>query len=312
VSALALFNIAPALALVASLDAAPDAWQAVQIRSDSSCPSGAMVRDALNALGRPPSERRATVTIETTSGRLRVAFGWDGASPTDVRELEAPVDCPGRAETAAVVASSWLGLLPASPAVAPPPPTVGAAAAPAVQPVSAGASPVTRQSWLGVGLGAAAAAGIVPAARAELARLPEDMRGFGWAIAAQLAMPRRQTVGVGTSSWMRPALGVAAGGGWSFGRLALAADAGALAGVTFAWGDGYPSNQNDQALAFGLSGGLRLTLATTVARPWAEVRLVGWPTAQRLRFDAADGTSAVSDLPPVELNLTLGWSLSLS
>ena len=100
-----------------------------------------------------------------------------------------------------------------------------------------------------------AGAGIVAAARAELARLPADARGFGWAIAAQVSLPRRQTVGSGTSSWVRPALGLAGGVGWPLGRLVLAADAGALAAVTFAWGEGYPSNQNDQALAFGLSAG---------------------------------------------------------
>ena len=307
-NALALFKIAPALALVA----VPDAWQAVQIRSDSSCPSAAMVRDALNALGRPPSVRRATVTLETMSSRLRVAFGWDGASPTDVRELEAPADCGARAETAAVVASSWLGLLPASPAAAPPPSTVGAVAPPAIRPASPVSPHVARESWLGVGLGAAAGAGIVAAARAELARLPADARGFGWAIAAQVSLPRRQTVGSGTSSWVRPALGLAGGVGWPLGRLVLAADAGALAAVTFAWGEGYPSNQNDHALAFGLSAGLRVALATTFARPWVEVRLIGWPTAQRLRFDEAGSAATVSDLPPVESNLTLGWSLSLS
>ena len=265
-----------------------------------------MVRAALDALDSPAAARRAMVTVRGRDDGLRLEFAWHGLAPTDVRDVQAPRDCGARADAAAVVVASWLGILPAAPAAAPavvpaPPPTIaGGGAAP---PLAADA----RRWWLGIGLGAGGGGdGVVAGGRVELARARHGGRGLGWIASLQGALPRSRTVGAGTSSWVRPALGLAAAFGWQLRSLVLVADVGPLAGGTFAWGSGYPNNQTDQALVFGASAGLRLQLGEGLSRPWLEVRIVDWPFTQRLRFDSVAAVRSPPTLPALEGFLTLG------
>ncbi len=302
-------NAALVLALVAAAGAAPRLSATVDVASDSSCPSADMVRAALDALDSPAAARRAMVTVRGRDDGLRLEFAWQGLAPTDVRDVQAPRDCGARADAAAVVVASWLGVLPAAPAAAPavvpaPPPTIsGGGAAPAL-------AADARRWWLGIGLGAGGGGdGVVAGGRVELARARHGGRGLGWIASLQGALPRSRTVGAGTSRWVRPALGLAAAFGWRLGSLVIVADVGPLAGGTFAWGSGYPNNQTDQALVFGVCAGLRLQLGEGQSRPWLEVRIVDWPLTQRLRFDSVGGDPITATLPALEGFLTLGWSL---
>jgi hypothetical protein len=242
---------------------------------------------------------------------LRLEFAWHGLAPIDMRDVRAPRDCGARADAAAVVVASWLGTLPAAPAAAP-------AALPAPAPVISRGGPApppaadARRWWLGLGLGAGGGGDqVVAGGRVELARVRPGGRGIGWIASLQGGLPRSRTVGAGTSRWVRPALGLAGTLGWKVRSLVVVADVGPLAGVTFAWGSGYPDDQTDQALVFGVCAGVRLQLGEGLSRPWLEVRIVDWPLTQRLRIDSAGGAPITANLPVLEGVLTLGWSLQV-
>jgi hypothetical protein len=291
-------------ALASTAGAAP----AIDIASDSSCPSADMVRTSLDALGNPPPSLRATVTVRSGDDRLRVEFVWGGQRATDVRDLPAPADCGARADAAAVVLAAWLGIRPGAPVTAPPPAVISAAAPAASLPTPPESA---RRWWLGLGLGAAAGGGVAPGARIELARASPSGRGLGWTIAVESALPRSRIVGAGTSSWIRPALALAGRASWRTGRTVLAADLGPVGALAIAWGSGYPSNLSDRGVAFGVAAGVRLEVADGSTRPWIELRAIEWLAPQRLRFDAPPLEPVTADLPGFEGFLTIGWSLPL-
>lgn len=285
---------------------------AVDVTSDTSCPSAEAVRTALDAQGSAPPERRAKVEVRESSAGFSLQFAWYDREQTDTRTLTAARDCQARAQTAAVVLATWLGVLPVhaqpgAPAIAAPlepaPPIAAASAASAVV--------EPRTWWLGVGLGATAGGGIVPGARVELARSRPSGKGFGWVVSLQGALPRSHAIGGGTSRWIRPALAVGGTASWRVGRIAIAADLGPVASVTIAWGSDYPSNQTDRAPVLGASAGLRVLLGPGPSRPWIELRAVDWFGTQRLRFDSALGAPVTAELPALEGSMTLGWSLPL-
>jgi hypothetical protein len=298
-------NAPAAVALGALLGAAP-ASAAIEIDSDSSCPTADMVRGALVALGGVSPPRPAAVSIRDTTDGLQVRFQWNAGRPADVRSVPASADCDQRARAAAVVIASWVGALPAAPAAGPvgPTATTHTAPPPTVVPVEEG-----RRWWFGLGLGAGSGGGVAPGARLELSRTPAGDRGLGWTVAVQTTLPRSRSVGGGTSSWFRPALMAAAFFAWPVGASVLSADLGPAVTPTFAWGSGYPSNKTDQALSVGLNAGGRLQLGRGPSRPWLEIRLIRWLTAQRLRFDSTASGPVTADLPGTEGFLTLGWSL---
>lgn len=308
-------NALAVMALATVLGAAPDAGaDAIDIASESTCPTAALVRAALQNVSGTAHQRRARVVVRDSAVGLSLEFRWEGEGASDLRAVPAPADCAPRAQAAAVVISSWLGVLPAAPAP-PPPPVVAAPAPPAVVAAASSASQseseAERRWWLGVGLGAAAGGGVAPGARVELARTRAMGPGLGWLVALQGTLPRSRAIGGGTSSWVRPALGVAGLFSWPVGRTVVAADVGPLVAATLAWGSGYPSNRTDQGLSLGLCAGVRLQLGTGPSRPWVEVRFLRWLTAHRLLFESATTGSATADLPVTEGVLTLGWSLPL-
>jgi hypothetical protein len=166
-----------------------------------------------------------------------------------------------------VVVATWLGTLPPAPAATAPVLTAPLLARSPV--VAAPATPAdARRWWLGVALGASAGGGVAPAARVELARARSGGEGFGWIASLQAPMPRSQSVGGGTSRWLRTAVGLAGALGWRLGPVGLDVDLGPLAAIAIAWGEGYPTDQADQAVVFGLSAGLRAQLGAGPSRPW--------------------------------------------
>jgi len=278
----------------------------LDIASDSTCPSVGEVRAALDRLGGGAPPRPASFSVYARPDTLRLEFRWGGDADPDIRELPMPGDCGERATSAAIVAASWLGVLPAAPPAAPPSPMRSPlAVATARAPAPTKRSPV----WLGLGLGMGAGGGAAASARVELTQ--DRVRGLplGWTIAAQGTTPRGHSVGGGSPRWVRPMLAAAATATWQTPRIGWAADLGPVAALTFAWGSGYPSNVTDRAPSFGAAAGLRLQLAGGASRPWIDLRGVRWLTLQRLRVDVASGAPATEDLPAYEGFLTLGWSL---
>ena len=313
-SLLALLGIVGALATPAG-EREPSA---IEIATDSSCPSPDLIRAALGAFGTMTPSPGTTATVRARNDRIRVELRWPGHATMDVREVAAPAGCEARAQAAAVVMAAWLGTRASAP-VAPGPaaPTVLAKTEPRTPPSPSARPPQPaparegRRHWLGVGLGAAAGGGTVPAGRVELAAERLSGEGIGWSVAVQSALPRNRMVGVGTSTWMRPSLNVAAQAGGRLGRIVLAADLGPTVGLALAWGSGYPSNLSDQTVAFGGAAGLRVELADGPSRPWLQIRVMDWLQAQRLRVDASPSAPVTENLPKVEGILAIGWSLLL-
>ena len=297
--------LAASVMLAAVLEGTP----VLEIASDSACPSAGEVRAALDRLGGGAPPRPASFGVYGRANTLRLEFRWGGDAAPDVRELPASGDCGERAASAAIVAASWLGVLPAAPPAAPPP----TRSPPAVLDASASPpAPMTPPpAWLGLGLGVVAGGGSAAGARVELARDRVSRFPLGWTIAAQGTLPRGHSVGGGSSRWVRPMLAAAASVTWQTPRIGLAGDLGPVAAMTFAWGSGFPSNVTDRAPSFGAAAGLRLQLAGGTSRAWIDVRAIRWLTQQRLRVDVAAAAPTTEDLPAYEGFLTLGWSLPI-
>jgi hypothetical protein len=117
-----------ACAMLVALGAAPGG-ASVPIASDSFCPSADAIREALLALGGDQPSRPTSVKVRSHADRLLVTFDWSGATLPESRELVVAADCQARAQSAALVIASWLGILPAAtlvPSTFPAPPSDGA------------------------------------------------------------------------------------------------------------------------------------------------------------------------------------------
>ena len=304
----------------------------VSIASDSTCPSDDAVRSSLHALGGEQPPRSAEVMVRSREGRLIIEFGWPGHTQIESRELAVASDCPSRAQAAAVVIAAWLGILPQAQLQSPPlgiphtetryarmsrPTTAGEAPAPAPPRPDVAVRTQTTQdptrSWLGVGLGATTGGGVEPELRAELSR---GRTGTGaewsWLTSTFVSLPRTQTVGGGTSRWIRPGIGLAGTASWRSRRLQLGLDLGPIVGLTVAWGSDYSVDQTDQSLTWGWSAGLRLQFISASSRFWIDVRALDWLRAQQLRHAAwPSGRLDSVSLPSWEGQLTLGSSLAI-
>jgi len=328
--------------LVALESSGPPAVVAVE--SDSACPSADAVRAALDALGGRKAARSASMIVRSRDDRLIVEFGWPGEAVSEFRELPAESDCESRAQAAAVVVAAWLGILPGARVVsyplgepstevwyskiAPlPPVTAPVAIPPFSEPASvaptlpAEARPSLaaeralepRHSWLGIGLGGSAGGGLVPGLRVELLRA-RVAAGFdlGWLASTLVTMPRSKTIDIGTSSWIRPAIGVAGMATWRANRVQVGLDLGPLIGLTVAWGSNYPTNETDASVTWGLTGGFRLHLPFLSSRAWAELRVIDWLRTEQLQHEVLPaGPSGSAELPSVEGLLSVGFSLAI-
>ena len=127
-----------------------------------------------------------------------------------------------------------------------------------------------------------------------------------------VSMPRSKSLDGGTSSWIRPAIGLAGMVSWGGARVRLALDLGPLAALAVAWGSGYPTNQTDESPSWGVTGGLRLQVALATSRLWGELRVIDWLHAQSLQHEIQPtGIVGSSDLPALEGLASLGWSFAL-
>lgn len=332
-----------AITVLAALEAGV-ATAVVGVESDSACPSVDAVREELDALGGRNAPRSASVIVRNRGDRLTVEFAWPGGTQSEIRELAVESDCGLRAQAAAVVAASWLGILPgvsleSHPLGAPPaeilhseivplpPPTAApvgpsalapASVAPASLPeahlaVEAPRALEPRRSWLGIGLEGSAGGGLVPGLRVELVRLRAgNGLKLGWMASTLVTMPRSTSIDGGTAKWIRPAIGVAGLASWRSNRVQLGLDLGALLGLTVAWGSDYPTNDTDTSVTWGLTAGLRLQMVANSSRYWVELRMIDWLRKESLQHEVLpSGLSGTTVLPSVEGLLSLGWSFAL-
>lgn len=331
-----------AIAVLAALEAGV-APEKVSVASDSACPSANAVHEALEALGARNVARPAWATVHSRGDQLTIELSWPGDPQSEARKLTVESDCESRAQSAAVVIASWLGILPEATLVSTPlglppveipyakvvprepekkpvveSPTITPSTEAPAHPVEAGAfvgdgAFSGRRSWLGGGLGGLAGGGEVPGLRIELVRARANA-GFhlGWMASTLVSMPRSQSLDGGTSSWIRPAIGMAGMASWGGPRVRLAIDLGPLAGLTVAWGSGYPHNQTDASPTLGVTGGLRLQLALASSMLWGELRVIDWLRGESLQHEIQPtGIVGSVDLPSLEGLVSLGWSFAI-
>jgi hypothetical protein len=281
------------------------------ITSDSSCPSGDAVAQALSVLRPGGDWPSGTVKIHAEERALTVDLG---TGSTSQRNLAVVSDCAARAAMVAVVIATWMDDLPAEHAAAPVLTSV-AKPEPAAPPQAAAVAGVNQHDEgahheyeLGAGLLVAGSGGIVPGARADfvLSRTP---RGLGWQASLVLPARRELSTAVGGARWTRPSLGLALNGRLDAGSYVLSADAGLAGAYTFVSGSTFAVGQDAQSLTFGIVTGLRVGILWHRLRIWTDLRFCRWLLGQSIEIESASGAHIASaDLPSWDAQ----WSLGLS
>ena len=277
------------------------------IVSDSDCPSGEAVRDALLGL-RPVEEWPSlSVAIHTTEQILEVEIGSQETNP---RQLTVGPDCATRATAVALVITTWTGELPVEAAGTPVLQPSAVVLQPSAAKESARAAPKAeaRQSEIGAGLLAATAGGIVPGGRVEFGRMRRGS-GLGWQVDLTVPAARGVTLGSGTTRWMRISAGVALDARWAMRRFFLDGELGGVAALTYAWGQGYATNQSDWSPTWGLGAGIRAGVPWGRTRLWLDLRAVKWLREQSVRIDpVTTGTATTANLPSWDAQGSIGIS----
>jgi hypothetical protein len=288
------------------------------IASDSTCPSGPAVAEALAAIAPASEWPSGSVRIQTLTDMLVVELISDGATR---RELRLTSDCRVRAMTVALVIATWTGELTSDAAAAPMLRGQGSkasaeAAAPAsVPPVAArtasshdGVAAKTTERELGAGLLLAVLGGVAPGLGLDFiqTRAPS---GFGGQVDFRLPARRESSTTGISARWTRAALTVAGNGRFTLGRWSFSAHAGLAGGYTLTSGQGYAIDQSAQALTLGLVAGGRLGLGWRRVRIWTDVRVNRWLFSQVVAVDSVGGNRvATLELPSTDLQWTLGIS----
>jgi len=270
------------------------------VSSNSNCPSGQAVSEALWAI-RPDSEWPAlTATIEVIEDHVQVTLGDDTEHR---RKIPVPTDCADRTNRVALVIAVWSGALPAHDTAAP----RLSVAVPA--PVFVPAKKSAMVSELGMAGLYSAVGGWVPGAGVEFGWLRRDswwgLRGWG---AYQSAKSLR--VDIGDSPYDRMLLGAAMVLCWERRLLFLSSDGGLAGAYTRAHGDGYSQNQSASGRNIGLAADGRVGLRLGAYRIWADARLYRWLAKETVRVDPlVAGTSTTSTLPAWDAHLGIGASV---
>ena len=277
------------------------------IVSDSDCPSGEAVRDALLAL-RPAGEWPAlSVAIREFPQMLVIEIGSQKTNP---RQLSVGPDCATRATAVALVITTWTGDLP-----------VEAAGTPVLQPSPVVVQPpaekkpdevipktAARHSEIGAGLLAATAGGIVPGVRVEFGR---TRRGsdLGWEVDVAVPAARQVNVGDGTTRWTRISAGAALDAHWAMRRFFFDGALGGVAALTYAWGQGYVANQSDWSPTWGLAAGMRAGVPWGRTRIWIDMRAFKWLREQSVQIDpVTTGNATTTQLPSWDAQGAIGIS----
>jgi hypothetical protein len=267
------------------------------VRSNSDCPGGQAVSEALWAI-RPDSEWPAlTATIEVIENRVQVTLGEDVVHK---REIPVPADCADRANRVALVIAVWSGALPAQVTAAPQ--LSVAVPAPVLVPVRKSAM-VSEVGMAGL---YSTVGGWVPGAGVEFGWLRRD--GW-WGLRAWGAYQSTKSlrVDIGESQYDRTLLGAAMVLRWDRRWLFVSSDWGLVGAYMRAHGDGYSQNQSASGLNVGLVADGRVGLHLGRYRIWAEARLHRWLAKETVRVDPLlAGSSSTSTLPSWDAHLGVG------
>lgn len=319
--AILLASVLPARTAAAQAPMAPEpapaptgaAGSRLTIASDSACPSGPAVAEALTLLSPPSQWPSGSVRIQAAGETLWVELVADGATQ---RRLRVADDCGTRATTVALVIATWTGELASDAALAPvlrgerprsetapPPPPPPAVETP---PIVAGSNDRT----LGAGLLLALPDGVVPGVRIDFVqtRAPQ---GLGWQIGLALPARRERAAGGATARWTRAAANLTLNSRLTVRGLAVSVDAGLAGAYTATAGQGYAITQGSEALTAGLVAGARLALPWRRLYIWTEIRAYRWLFPQSVAVDAAGSRVATVALPSSDLHVAVGLAYRL-
>jgi hypothetical protein len=280
------------------------------IESDSTCPSGPAVAEALAALVPPAQWPSGKVGIQAVADALVVQLISTGATK---RALHVAPDCDLRASTVALVIATWTGELAGDAAGEPVLPGRAASASGAdparIHPVRISVPQVIAPAnlhELAAGALVSVSGGIAPGVRLDFVT-SHAPRGMGWQVG--LTLPARRDLAAGSviASWTRAGASLAINGRIPQGRLLFTADAGVAVAYTFASAHGYAIYQGKQAITGGLVAGARLAFPWRRVRLWAELRAYGWLLPQAIAVDSSTGTRlATRNLPASDFQSAVG------
>lgn len=285
----------------------PAASRGLVIVSDSDCPSGEAVRDAL--LGLRPVEAWPALSV-AIRGFPQMLVIEIGPQKTNPRQLAMGPDCAMRATAVALVIATWTGELPVEAAGTPvlQPPAASLQPPPRKETETAMAKNDRRQSEIGAGLLAATVGGIVPGVRVEFGRMRRG-GGFGWQFDLTVPADRQVALGGVAIRWMRFSAGIGLDARWEMRRFFLDGELRGVAALTYVWGHGYVANQSDWSPTWGLAAGIRAGMPWGRARLWLDLRAVNWLFEQSVQIDpVATGAATAANLPSWDAQAAMGVS----
>ena len=108
---------------------------------------------------------------------------------------------------------------------------------------------------------------------------------------------------------MRISAGVALDARWAMRRLFLDGELGGVAALTYAWGQGYATNQSDWSPTWGLGAGIRAGILWGRTRLWLDLRVVRWLREQSVQIDpVTTGNATTTQLPSWDVQAAMGVS----
>jgi hypothetical protein len=92
-------------------------------------------------------------------------------------------------------------------------------------------------------------------------------------------------------------------------RFFLDGELGGVAALTYAWGQGYATNQSDWSPTWGLGAGIRAGILWGRTRLWLDLRVVRWLREQSVQIDpVTTGTATAANLPSWDAQAAIGIS----
>jgi hypothetical protein len=276
------------------------------ITSDSQCPSGPAVAEALAALVPAAEWPNGTVELQSAADSCVVHLMSEISSE---RRLSLPADCGLRASTVALVIATWTGALASEAAGAPilrSQATVNPSPSPAPSPAPSVTSATERE--LGAGVLLSLSGGPAPGGRLDFVQTRAP-RGLGWQVGLAASAPRERAVAGGTTSWTRAAVDIGVNGRITLRRFALSAHAGLAGTYTFTSGHGYSVDQSSEALTGGMDAGARIAVTWRRLRVWTDVRGTKWLFPQSLAVRSPEGERVTEVALP---SFDFQWALGLS
>jgi hypothetical protein len=290
---------------------------ALEVRAEGECPRAEDVAAALNRMlgDAGPSGSGDVAELRENGGAFVIVLRSGSGEVLGEKRLPATLECPVRAEMAAVSIAAMEAQLggdaAALPAPAPPLPAAVEAPPRPVEIVERAPPTPPPRAPLQKEVGAAFLASmngtnIAPGARLELALGPATGK---WAlvVAGLYVSSHSMAVEPGEGSWWRVGgeLGVR-------GEVPLVGGATIQPGIGVAVtalsvdGHGFARNTGSWLLDPGVVARLRLVPVAVRVRPWLEVAGVYWPRAHVLTVSGRGGNPA--ELPAFGLVASVGWS----